>query len=109
MDWSGWHLSKDPAGVKSAAFVPQAILQELSKRAPQYLDDVDQGRLIYPACKRTPSDAHGDIGSIWNHTRLEAVRYVSMVPPRELGPLAQPARQPDRLGAYFRPRPPYET
>src|SRR5260221_6585511 len=80
MDWFGLQLSKDPAAAKSAVFGPQAILQELSKRAPQYLDDVDQGRLIYPACKRTSSDAHGDVGSILNHTRLEAVRYVSMVP-----------------------------
>jgi hypothetical protein len=109
MDWFGWQLSKDPAAGKSAAFGPQAILQELSKRAPQYLDDVDQGRLIYPACKRTPSDAHGDIGSIWNHTRLEAVRYVSMVPRREFEPLAEPARQPDVLEAYLRQRPHEDT
>jgi len=29
MDWFGWQLSKDPAAGKSAAFGPQAILQEL--------------------------------------------------------------------------------
>jgi hypothetical protein len=105
MDWFGWRLSKDPAADKSAAFGPQAILQELGKRVPQYLDDVDQGRLIYPACKRTRSDAHGDIRSIWDHTRLEAIRYVSMVPRREFEPLAEPARQPDVLEAYLRQRP----
>src|SRR5260370_6023919 len=109
MDWFGWQLSKDPAAGKSAAFGPQAILQELSKRAPQYLDDVDQGRLIYPACKRTPSDAHGDIGSIWNHTPLEVVRYVSMVPLREVEPFAEPARQSDVLDSYLRQRPHYDT
>src|SRR5258708_16356131 len=109
MDWFGLQLSKDPAAGKSAVFGPQTILQELSKRAPQYLDDVDQGRLIYPACKRTPSDAHGDIGSIWNHTRLEAVRYVSMVPRREFEPLAEPARQPDVLEGYLLQRPPDQT
>src|SRR5260370_4348895 len=109
MDWFGLQLSKDPAAGKSAAFGPQAILQELSKRAPQYLDDVDQGRLIYPACKRTPSDAHGDIRSIWDHTRLEAVRYVSMVPRRQFEPLAEPARQPDVLEAYLRQRPHEDT
>jgi len=92
MDWFGWRLPKDPAADKTAG--PQAILQELGKRVPQYLDDVDQGRLIYPACKRTPSDAHGDIGSIWDHTRLEAVRYVSMVPRREFEPLAEPGVNP---------------
>ena len=90
---------------KAPPWVPQAILQELGKRVPQYLDDVDQGRLIYPACKRTPSDAHGDIRSIWDHTRLEAIRYVSMVPRREFEPLAEPARQPDVLEAYLRQRP----
>jgi hypothetical protein len=105
MDWFGWRLPKDPAADKSTAFGPQAIVQELDKRVPQYLDDVDQGRLIYPACKRTPSDAQGDIRSIWDHTRLEAVRYVSMVPRREFEPLAEPARQPDMLEAYLRQRP----
>ena len=110
MDWFGWQLSKDPAaGESAAAFGPQAILQELGKRVPQYLDDVDQGRLIYPACKRTPSDAHGDIRSIWDHTRLEAARYVSMVPRREFEPLAEPARQPDVLEAYLRQRPHEDT
>src|SRR5260221_11557447 len=91
MDWFGLQLSKDPAAGKSAVFGPQAILQELSKRAPQYLDDVDQGRLIYPACKRTPSDPHGDIRSMWDHTRQEALRYLTMVPRRELEILAKPA------------------
>jgi hypothetical protein len=109
MDWFGWRLLKDPAADKSAAFRLQAILQELGKRVPQYLDDVDQGRLIYPACKRTPSDAHGDIRSIWDHTRLEAIRYVSMVPRREFEPLAEPARQPDVLEAYRRQRPHEDT
>ena len=109
MDWFGWRLSKDPAADKSAGLGTQAILQELGKRVPQYLDDVDQGRLIYPACKRTPSDAYGDIRSIWDHTRLEAVRYVSMVPRREFEPLAEPARQPDVLEAYLRQRPHEDT
>src|SRR5258708_14406506 len=109
MDWFGWRRSKDPAADKSAAFGPEAILQELGKRVPRYLDDVDQGRLVYPACKRTPSDAHGDIRSIWDHTRLEAVRYVSMVPRREFEPLAEPGRQADVLEAYLRQRPHEDT
>jgi hypothetical protein len=105
MDWFGWQLSRDPAAGKSAAIGPQAILQELGKRVPQYLDDVDQGRLIYPACKRKPWDPHGDIRSIWDHTRLEGIRYVTMVPRSEFEPLAEPARQPDVLEAYLRQRP----
>src|SRR5713226_9542902 len=106
MDWFGWRLSRDPAADKAAVFGPQAILQELDKRVPQYLDDVDQGKLIYPACKRAPSDPHGDVRSIWDHTRLEAIRYVTMVPRREFELLAEPARQPDMLEAYLRQRPP---
>jgi len=104
MEWFGWRLSKDPATDKAAAFGPQAILHELDKRVPQYLDDVDQGRLIYPACKRPRSDPHGDVRSIWDHTRLEAIRYVTMVPGREFELLAEPARQPDMLEAYLRQR-----
>ena len=109
MDWFGWRLPGDPAADKRAAFGPQAILQELNQRVPQYLDDVDQGRLIYPACKRKPWDPHGDIRSIWDHTRLEAIRYVTMVPRREFEPLAEPARQPEVLEAYLRQRPHEDT
>jgi len=106
MDWFGWRLS---AADKAAAFGPQAILQILDKRVPQYLDDVDQGKLIYPACKRKPSDAHGDVRSIWDHTRLEAIRYVTMVPRREFEPLADPSRQTEMLEAYLRQQPHEDT
>ena len=106
MDWFGWRLSKDP---DKAVFDPQAILQILDKRVPQYLDDVDQGKLIYPACKRKPPDAHGDVRSIWDHTRLEALRYVTMVPRREFEPLANPSRQTEMLEAYLRQQPHEDT
>ena len=109
MDWFGWRLSKDAAADGAAVFGLQAILQDLERRVPQYLDDVDQGRLVYPACKRTASDAHGDVRSIWDHTRLEAIRYVTMVPRREFVLLAEPARQPDMLEAYLRQRPHDDT
>jgi hypothetical protein len=109
MEWFGWRLSKDPAADKAAVFGPQAILQELDKRVPQYLDDVDQGKLIYPACKRPRSDPHGDVRSIWDHTRLEAIRYVTMVPRSEFELLAEPARQPEMLEAYHRQRPHEDT
>src|SRR5260370_787377 len=109
MEWFGWRLSKDAAADKAAAFGPQAILHELDKRVPQYLDDVDQGKLIYPACKRPRSDAHGDVRSIWDHTRLEAIRYVTLVPRREFELLAEPARQSDMLEAYLRQRPHEDT
>jgi hypothetical protein len=106
MDWFGWRLPEDP---DKAVFGPQAILQILDKRVPQYLDDVDQGKLIYPACKRKPSDAHGDVRSTWDHTRLEAIRYVTMVPRREFEPLADPSRQTEMLEAYLRQQPHEDT
>jgi hypothetical protein len=109
MDWFGWRLAKDAAADKAPAFGAHAILENLNKRVPQYLDDVDQGRLIYPACKRAPSDAHGDIRSIWDDARLEALRYLAVVPRREFVLLAEPARQPDMLEAYLRQQPHDDT
>ena len=94
MDWFGWHPPKDRAH-KQAPFGPKTLLGDLDKRIARYLDDVDQGRLLYPACKRTASDAGGDIASIWDHTRLEAMRYVMAVPAREFELLGEPARQVD--------------
>lgn len=106
MDWFGWSRLKDPAAHNVG---PQALLQELDKRVVQYLDDVDQGKLIYPACKRTRSDVDGDVRSVWDDTRLEAVRYVTMVPRREFGLLADPASQLEMLDAYLRQRPHEDT
>jgi hypothetical protein len=108
MDWFGWQLPKDRAH-KAPAFGPQALLQDLDKRVPRYLDDVDQGKLIYPACKRARTDIGGDVGSIWDHTRLEAMRYVMVVPRREFELLGEPARQPELLDAYLRQRPHDDT
>ena len=109
MDWFGWRLSKDQPTDKSAVFGPQAIIQKLDKHVPQYLDDVDQGELIYPACKRKPSDTQGDIRSIWDHTRLEAIRYVTLVPRREFALLADPSRQIELVEAYLRQQPHDDT
>jgi hypothetical protein len=109
MDWFGWRLSKGSAADLAAVFGPQAILRDLDKRVPQYLDEVDQGKLIYPACKRTTSDAQGDLRSIWDHTRLEATRYVTMVPRREFELLADPSRQTEMLEAYLREQPHEDT
>jgi hypothetical protein len=85
-----WWRSKRRSGQKSADkeppggfFEPHVFLEDLAMRVPQYLDDVDQGKLIYPACKRTLSDVDGDVRAVWDQTRLEAMRYVMMVPGRE--------------------------
>lgn len=84
---------------------PELLLENLAGRVPQYLDDVDQGRLIYPACKRTLSDAGGDVASVWDHSRLEAMRYVMAVPGSEFGLLSQAARQLEMIDAYLFQRP----
>ena len=107
MGWFGW-LAKAPAADKAALSGPQAILADLAKRVPQYIDDADQGRLTYPACKQTISNA-GDVRAVWDHTRLEAMRYLMMVPGREFELLAEPARQPEMLKAFLRQQPHEDT
>jgi hypothetical protein len=73
------------------------------------LNDVDQGKLIYPACRRALSDANGDVRSVWNDTRLEAMRYVMMVPGHEFDLLSSPARQMEIIDAYLFQRAHAET
>ena len=60
---SYWLRSRKPLTEKSADngradgfFGPHVVLEELRSRVPRYLDEVDHGKLIYPACKRAPSD-----------------------------------------------------
>jgi hypothetical protein len=108
MDWFGWQPAKDEAR-KQAPFGPKNLLQDLGRRVPRYLDDVDQGKLVYPACKRASSDSGGGIVSIWDHTRLEAMRYVMAVPAGEFELLGEPARQIEILEAYLRRRPHEDT
>jgi hypothetical protein len=98
--------SADPKGVRSG---PAAILEDLSERVPRYLNDVDQGKLIYPACRRALSDENGDVRSVWDDTRLEAMRYVMMVPGREFDRLSDPARQIEMIDAYLFQRAHAET
>jgi hypothetical protein len=113
-DVFGWyskkHLAQGAEKRPLGGFAgPDVILNELKKRVPQYLDEADQGKLIYPACKRTLSDRNGDVGFVWDHTRLEAIRYVMMVPGREFELLSRPARQMEVINAYLSQRPHAET
>jgi hypothetical protein len=105
MGWFGW-LGKDPVADKPAPRGPEAVLAELDKRVPHYIDAADQGRLVYPAGKQTVSNA-GDVRAIWDHTRLEAVRYVMMVPGRGFELLGDPSGQSELLNAFLR-QPPHE-
>ncbi len=111
-DWliSRKQLTKRPAAAPVRGFTtPGQLLDDLARRVPRYLDDVDQGRLIYPACKRTLSDASGDVATVWDHTRLEAMRYVMAVPGHEFGLLSEAARQLDMIDAYLFQRPHADT
>ena len=111
-----WLVSKKQFAGKPAArgplrgFVaPDRLLEDLARRVPKYLDDADQGKLIYPACKRTLSDADGDVAAVWDHTRLEAMRYVIAVPGHEAGLLTDAARQLEMIDAYLFHRPHADT
>jgi hypothetical protein len=88
---------------------PHAILEELRSRVPRYLDDVDNGKLIYPACKRALSDLDGDVRAVWDHTRLEAMRYVTMVPGADFELLTTADRQIEMMNAYLFQRPHDDT
>ena len=106
----GWHPKrhvdqKAEEGPPRGFCGPYVILDDLARRVPQYLDDVDQGKLIYPACKRTLSDVDGDVRSVWYHTRLEAMQYVMMVPGHEFELLTESARQMEMIDAYLLQRP----
>ena len=108
-----WWKSTRPLTKKSAdqgcVGGPRVILEELRSRIPRYLDDVDQGKLIYPACKRALSDLDGDVRSVWDHTRLEAMRYVTMVPGADFELLIGADRQIEMMNGYLFQRPHDET
>ena len=108
-DWL--HSRKSPAAKRPpGGFVqPEVLLEDLARRVPRYLADVDQAKLIYPACKRTLSDTDGDVASVWDHTRLEAMQYVMAVPGREFGLIVEGARQLEMIDAYLLQRPHDDT
>ena len=88
---------------------PHALLADIEKRGKQYLDEVDNGKWVYPACKRTSSDGGAGKDQIRDHTRLEAMRYLLTVPRGEFRLLAEPDSQPAILEAYLRQSPHDET
>jgi hypothetical protein len=81
------------------------ILRAVDVIAPRYIGRADRGEVIYPACKRKLSDPEGDLRSIWEHTRLEAIRYLTGVTGWQNALLLEPARQPDMLDAFLRLQP----
>jgi hypothetical protein len=107
MGWFGWR-AKAPVADKPALSGPQAILEDIAKRVPQYIEDADQGRLVYPACQQAISSVD-DVRAIWDRTRLEAMRYLVMLPRREFELLAEPARQSEMFEAFLRQQPHDDT
>jgi hypothetical protein len=103
MNW--WPFGKETA-VKDG---PQTLLDDIEKRGRQYLADVDDGKLILPACKRTASDAGNEEAAIAEHTRLEAFRYLLAVPRNEFRVLADPEQQAAILDGYLRQLPHEDT
>jgi hypothetical protein len=103
MNW--WPFGKETA-VKDG---PHPLLDDIEKRGKQYLDDIDNGKFISPACKRKPSDAGNDEAAIGDHTRLEAFRYLLVVPRQEFRLLADPDRQTELLDGYLRQLPHEDT
>jgi len=105
MSWFASPFGKAPATPDA----PHALLADIGKRGKQYLDEADNGKWIYPACKRAASDAGADKDQVCNHTRLEAVRYLLTVPRGEFRLLAEPGSQPAILDGYLRQLPHDET
>jgi hypothetical protein len=108
MAWFRWmqpSAHEPPGGnLEVDLFDPIIILHALDYNVPRYLKRVDRGELIFPACKRSITDQGCDPCSIWEHTRLEAMRYVIMVPHRDVGLLFEPARQSQIIKAFLRKR-----
>jgi hypothetical protein len=105
MSWHAWPFGNKPP----APDAPHALLAEIEKRGRQYLDEADNGKWVYPACKRIASDPGADRDQICNHTRLEAARYLLMVPRGEYRLLGEPDSQRAILDAYLRQLPHDET
>lgn len=105
MSWRAWPFGNTPP----APDAPHALLADIEKLGKQYLDEVDNGKWVYPACKRTTSDAGAAKEPICSHTRLEAMRYLLTVPRSEFRLLAEPDSQAAILDAYLRQLPHDET
>jgi len=103
MNW--WPFGKS----SETQVVPPSLLDDIETRAKRYLNDVDNGKFVYPACKRSASDNAGDVQSICDHTTLEAFRYLLSLPRREFALLADPDQQASLLEGYLRQLPHDQT
>ena len=109
----GWMKPKElsaPAALTLSDLVePTAMLSALELSVREYLKQTDEGLLVYPAAKRRLNDADGNIRAVWEHTRLEACRYLIMLPRPDIELLIGPARQAEMIDAFLRQKPHEET
>ncbi|MBR0830365.1 hypothetical protein JQ596_33145 [Bradyrhizobium manausense] len=105
----GNHKTPPPDDVLDARAGPEALLQNLDRVARAYLEKADRGDIVYPACKREPGTAGGGAREIWRDTRLEALRYLTMIPGRDDSLLIAPARQAEMIESFLRLKPHDET
>jgi hypothetical protein len=85
------------------------LIGVIDTAVPLYLERVDQGALVYPACTRKRTDLKNDIRSVWADTRLEAGRYLTMVPGRQVELLIDSARQLEMFDTFLRRQPHEKT
>ncbi|WP_140977083.1 hypothetical protein [Bradyrhizobium guangdongense] len=105
----GNHKTSPPDDLLDPRAGPEALLQSLDRVAQAYLEKADRGEIVYPACKREPDTADGGAREIWRDTRLEALRYLTMIPGRDDGLLIAPARQAEMIDSFLRLKPHDET
>ena len=105
----GNHKAPPPDDLLDARAGPDALLQALDRAAPKYLERADRGEIVYPACRREPGAAEGSAREIWRDTRLEALRYLAMIPGRDSALLTAPQRQAEMMEVYLRLPPHDET
>ena len=99
--------AKDPPG---GFLAPHAILEDLQKRVPKYLADTDQGRLIYPACKRTLGRCgRGRRPRLGSHPAGGAALFDRGARGTSFELLSEPARQIEMIDAYLAQRPHGDT
>ena len=97
----GKSAAPPPDDVVDVSAGPDAMLVGLDRAASLYVERTDRGELVYPACTRS----HGDAREIWRHTRLEALRYLMLIPGRQSALLTAPQRQAEMIEGFLRAKP----
>ncbi|MFH0303308.1 hypothetical protein AAFX91_40510 [Bradyrhizobium sp. 31Argb] len=105
----GWGREVPSEEVLDARAGADALLQALDKVVATYLEKADHGDLVYPACKRKSNDASASPREIWRHTRLEGMRYLTMIPGRDSALLTEPSRQAELIDGFLRQQPHEDT